>query len=105
MRWYLNPFFVRDAARELCELRRGGGPRAVQLEGISKPRGWIFPTSAPAVRVIAADGRNSLYEPEMPLPLPLAWGYRIARAVGAPVVSDVDPEQIELRVGWPPGRD
>lgn len=103
MRWYLNPFFLRDAAGEVCELRRGGGPRAVQLEGVSKPAGWIFPTTTPTVRVIAADGRNQTYEPQLPVPFAAAWGYRIARALGAPVISDVEPEDIELRVRWPFG--
>jgi hypothetical protein len=37
----------------------------------------------------------------VPIPFPYAWAYRIARRLGVPLVSSVDPERIRLGIPIP----
>lgn len=105
MRWYLNPLRIRDAARRVSEIRSGGGPRALRINGVGSPEGWLFPSSRIDLDLVARDGTTTSFAPELPLPLPLAYGYRLGRALGAPVVSDLDPASISLTIGrWPEQR-
>ena len=99
----LNPFRIRDAVQRIREASGGGGPKAIRLAGISDPDGWFVPAVRVTVEVVSQDGSVTRFRPQVPIPFPYAWAYRIARRLGVPLVSDVDPER--LRFGIPvPGR-
>jgi hypothetical protein len=97
---YLNPFRIRDAA---CDVRRilGGGPAAVRLLGIGEPHGLFVPTSELTIEVVASDGRRERFAPQIPIPFPWAWTYRLARALKVPVVRSLRPDEVELELGVP----
>lgn len=101
MRWYLNPVRWKDVAVNARAIRKGGGARTLRLDGIGKPEGWVFPTSTIAIEVVAKDGTKRRFEPDVPVPWPVAYGYRAARKLGAPLISDHEPEEIELKVSRP----
>ena len=99
----LNPFRIRDVVRRIRDAAGGGGPKVIRLAGISDPDGWLATTSRVKLEVVGRDGRVTKFEPRVPVPFPYTWAYRIARRLGVPLVSDVDPER--LRLGIPvPGR-
>ena len=87
--------------RQIRDASGGGGPRAVRLAGFSSPRGLFVPTSRVGLEVIAQDGSVTRFEPELPVPFPYAWAYRIARRLGVPLVSSFDPERLSARVPLP----
>ena len=98
---YLNPFRIRDAVRRIREVSGGGGPAAVRLAGVSHPRGWILPSTRVTLEVVARDGSVTRFAPELPVPFPYAWGYRIARRLHVPFVSTLDPEGLEAKLPIP----
>ncbi len=97
---YLNPFLIRDAVREVRRVMGGGGPKLVRLVGIGRPQGIIVPTATVRLEVESKTGRKARFEPALPVPWPLAWSYRLSRALGVPLLSGLDPERLrfELRV-------
>ena len=101
MRWWLNPFHLRDGIRDVRRIIAGGGPRLVRLAGISVPEGLIIPTSAIRIEVEARDGTKVELDPRVPVPFPYAWSYRLARKLGVPLIADVDPERIGFDVRVP----
>jgi hypothetical protein len=88
-------------ASGLREIKRGGGPAAARVRGVHPPTGWILPASRIEVEVEARDGRTVEIEPELPVPLPWALGYRLARRAGVPVIADVEPESLRFGVPLP----
>ena len=98
---YLNPFFIRRAVREIRRVIGTGRPRQVRLAGISHPAGWILPTATVTLEVVGRDGRVERFQPELPVPFPYAWGWRIARRLGVPLVSTLEPERLRFGVGVP----
>ena len=104
MRWWLNPF---NLYRRFCDIRRvasGGGPAALRLKGIGHPQGWIFPASTVSLEVVGKDGGTTPFEPQFPVPFPIAWSYRLARLLGVPLISDLKPEWFAAEVDVTRGR-
>jgi hypothetical protein len=99
MRW-VNPLSVRDAVKEIRKITSGGGPQLLRLVRVGEPEGLIVPTVPVRLEVKAKNGRVARFEPHVPVPFPYAWAYRIARHLGVPLVSDLDPRKVkfELRV-------
>ena len=97
---YLNPFLIRRAVREIRKVMGNGGPRAMRLVEVGHPQGWLLPTATVVIEVRGRNGRVERFSPALPIPWPYAWTYRIARRLGVPLVSDLDPEKLsfELRV-------
>lgn len=97
----LNPFRIRAAVRAIRESTGGGGPAAVRIAGVGRPSGWLIPSSRVTLEVVARDGTVTRFQPEVPVPFPYAWAYRIARRLGVPVVRSIDPERISFEVPIP----
>ncbi len=98
---YLNPVRIRDAVREVRRLSSGGGPRRLRLLSVGHPQGLIVPTSEVAFEVESLDGRVARFAPELPVPSPYAWAYRVARALGVPLVRSFEPEQASFEIAVP----
>jgi hypothetical protein len=98
---YLHPFRIRDAARDVRRILGGGGPAAVRLLGIGQPRGLLVPTSELTIEVEARDGHTERFRPQIPIPFPYAWVYRLARRLNVPVVRSLRPEDARLEVPVP----
>lgn len=103
MPWYLNPIKLAHAARDARKALSGGGPTAVRVTGIGAPEGLVFPTSTVSLEVDRKDGTVARFAPEVPVPWPHAWTYRLARRLGLPLVSDVDPERVSFGFPLPRG--
>lgn len=103
MPWYLNPFALARAAVDTRRALSGGGPTAVRVTGIGPPEGLILPTSTVSLEVDRKDGTVATFAPEVPVPWPYAWGYRLARHLGVPLVADVDPERVSFGIPLPRG--
>jgi len=103
MPWYLNPLTIVGAARDARSVLAGGGPKSVRLTGIGNPRGVIVPRVPVSLEVVGRDGSRTTFEPEIPVGLPLGYGYRLARWLHLPLISDLDPQAMrtEIRI---PGR-
>ena len=101
MRYWLNPFRIRDGFRNLKRIRDGGGPKLVRLTGIGRPDGWFVPTSEIRLEVETDDGSKVELKPVVPVPFPYAWAYRAARSLGVPLVSTLEPEDLSLELAVP----
>src|SRR5688572_14852026 len=97
----LNPWRLRDNLRKIRSVLDGGGPALVRLVRVGEPRGLIVPTSKLVLEVEARDGTKVRLEPEVPVPFPYAWAIRIARRLGVPLISDVQPESFRFQVPVP----
>ena len=89
---YLNPFKIRAAVRDIRRVMGDGGPGLVRIAGIDHPRGWIIPSSTVRIEVEGRDGRVETFCPELPVPFPYAWAWRIARRLGVPLVRSAEPD-------------
>ena len=103
MPWYLNPIKLAHAARDARSALSGGGPKAVRVTGVGRPEGLILPSATVSLEVVRRDGTVARFAPEIPVPWPYAWTYRLARLLGVPVVSDLDPERVRFGFGLPRG--
>lgn len=101
MRKWLNPFRIRDGVRNLCAIHKGGGPKLVRLTGIGRPEGWFVPTSEVRLEVETDDGSKVELKPVVPVPFPYAWAYRVARRLGVPLVSTLEPDDVKFSVPVP----
>jgi hypothetical protein len=97
----LNPFRIKKVVRQIREASGGGGPKSVRLAGVSHPEGWIVPTARVCLEVVARDGSVTRFEPNVPIPFPYAWAYRIARKLHVPLVSSIDPGRLRAKVPIP----
>ena len=61
--------------------------------------GWILlGLFAGAIAMVEARDRTvAKFAPEIPVPCPYAWGYRLGRRLELPLVSAVEPERIKLQ--------
>jgi hypothetical protein len=103
MPWYLSPIKLARTAGAVRSALSRGGPKAVRVTGISPPEGLIVPTATVSLEVDRMDGTVARFAPEVPVPWPYAWTYRLARRLGVPVVSDVDPQRVRFGVPLPRG--
>lgn len=103
MRWYLRPKNLKTAWTEGRRIRAGGGPKSVTLSRVTEPQGVFLPSASVKIDVQAKDGTKASFEPEFLVPWPLAYGYRAARALNAPVVRDLDPDAVNLTLKRPGG--
>lgn len=90
---YLNPCLIRSAVRDTRRVASGGGPRLVRLARIREPRGLLVPSAELDIEVEARDGSVHDFTAPIPVPWPAAWSYRLARALGVPIVSSLDEEE------------
>ncbi len=99
---------IRDTAGAFNKIKEAGGPRRVRLARVGRPHGHFLPTSELTIEVETANGEVVRMTPEVPVPFFYAWGYRLARALGVPIASSLDPEDVSLEVpvpgwAWPGG--
>jgi hypothetical protein len=98
---YLNPFRIRDAIRDIRRVFGSGGPKLVRVVSVGHPEGWIVPISTVTIEVEGKNGRKERFCPEIPVPFPYAWAWRIARRLGVPLVRSVEPEKLSFEVPVP----
>lgn len=101
LRWWLNPFHLRDGIRDIRRVIRGGGPKLVRVAGVGHPEGWIVPAAAVRIEIEAKDGTTVDIDPRVPVPFPWAWAYRLSRKLGVPLVSSFDPDRVRFEVPVP----
>jgi hypothetical protein len=75
-----------------------GGPRRLRVRGLSQPSGLILPSSRLKLELEAKNGAKTRWEPELPVPFPYAWAYRLSRLLRVPVISSHDPEKLTFSV-------
>ena len=92
--------FTRGA-RATRRLLAGGRPKTVRVTGVDRPEGVIFPTSSVSLEVEARDGTVTRLTPELPVPWPYAWGYRLARRLKLPLVSAFDSQGVSFELTLP----
>jgi hypothetical protein len=79
----------------------GGGPSRLRVRGLSQPTGLIIPSSRLKLEIEAKNGAKTRWEPEIPVPFPYAWAYRLSRWFRVPVISSHDPEDLIFSVTLP----
>jgi hypothetical protein len=96
---FLNPFKLVQTIANLHAVYAGGGPRSVELVRVGEPEGLIVPSSEVVVEVEARNGRRVRIEPDIPMPFLIGWSIRLARKLGVPLISSLQPESFNFRVG------
>ena len=86
------------AVAQACRIAAGGGPSRLRVRGLGQPSGMIIPRSRLKLEVEARNGAKTRWEPEIPVPFPYAWAYRLSRRLGMPVISGHDPENLKFSV-------
>jgi hypothetical protein len=92
----LNPFRIRAAVREIRRVFGDGTPRLVRLVSVDHPAGLILPTATVTIEVEGKNGRKERFCPELPVPFPYAWAWRVARLLHVPLVSAVEPDSFRF---------
>ena len=98
---YFNPFFLRSLVRDVRRATANGGPHLVRVARIREPRGLLLPAAEIDFEVETKDGSIETFTAPIPVPWPAAWSYRLARALGVPLVSALGAEEevgLSLRV-------
>ena len=98
MRWLKQIAKLPRATARARRLVSGGGPTRLRVLGVGQPSGWIIPSSRLKLEVEARDGKRTHWEPEIPVPFPYAWAYRLSRWLRVPVISSHKPEDMKLSV-------
>jgi hypothetical protein len=94
---------LRDTARAIGKIKDGGGPRHLRLVRVEHPQGLFLPSTEATIEVETVSGKVVRLRPELPVPFFYAWGYRLARRLGLPLASTIDPEDLSVEVpvpGW-----
>ena len=103
-----KPKQIRDAFRGYRDIRRGGGPKRVRLNSVGRPEGFFLPISVLDVSVTTESGKTVRFNQPIPVPWPYAWGYRVARGLGLPLASTLEPGDVSFELPVPrwawPGR-
>jgi hypothetical protein len=68
------------------------------VHGVGQPSGWIVPSSRLKLEIEARNGTRIHWEPEIPVPFPYAWAYRLSRWLRMPVISSHKPEDLKFSV-------
>jgi hypothetical protein len=87
----------------MARINDGGGPRRLRLVRVGRPEGIFLPSSETTVEVETVSGKVVRLKPELPVPFFYAWAYRLARRLGLPLASTLDPEDLSVEVpvpGW-----
>jgi hypothetical protein len=92
---------LRDTARALGRINDGGGPRGIRLVRVGRPAGLFLPSSEATVEVETVSGEIVRLSPELPVPFLYAWAYRLARRLGLPLASTLDPEDLSVELSVP----
>jgi hypothetical protein len=90
-------------ARELRRVHQAGGPKRLRLIKVEHPRGLIFASAQATLDVETNSGKTVRVSPALPVPFLYAWGWRLARRLKVPFISDVDPKDISASIrvpGW-----
>ena len=98
---YLNPFRIREAARQVRAISGGGGPKRLRLVSVGEPRGIVIPIARVVLEVEATNGTKARFEPGVPVPWPYAWTWRLARLLRVPLVRSFDAERFGFTVPVP----
>jgi hypothetical protein len=98
---FLNPLKLLQTASNLHAVSAGGGPKAVHLVRVGAPRGLIVQSSEVVVDVETRSGTKVRLDPNVPMPFLVGWGIRLARKLGVPVISSLEPESFAFRFGVP----
>jgi len=62
----------------------------------------MVPSAELEFEVESRDSSVTTFRTPVPVPWPLAWGYRLARLLGVPVVSEIDHERrVRLQLPLP----
>jgi hypothetical protein len=101
VRWLLQFRKAPDAIVRVARVALGGGPSRLRVRGITQPSGLLIPSSRLRLEVEARNGETSRWEPQIPLPFPYAWAYRVARWLRVPVISSHDPEDLVFTLRLP----
>jgi hypothetical protein len=99
--WVPKPSQLHDTARVIRKINDAGGPRRLRLVRVGRPNGRLLPSSETTVEVKTASGKVVRLSPEFPVPFFYAWGYRLARQLGLPLASTIDPEDLSFEVSVP----
>ena len=94
---------LRDTTRAIRKINEGGGPRRLRLVRVERPEGLFLPSTEATVEVETVSGNVVRLSPELPVPFFYAWGYRLARRLGLPLASTLDPDDLTVEVpvpGW-----
>jgi hypothetical protein len=89
---------VPGAVVQARRIASGGGPSRLRVRGLGQPSGLIIPSSRLKLEIEARNGAKTRWEPEIFVPWPYAWAYRLSRRLGVPVISSHDPENLKLSV-------
>jgi hypothetical protein len=101
--WYPSLSQLRDTARAIGKINDGGGPRRLRLVRVGHPQGLFLPSTEATVEVETVSGKVVRLRPQLPVPFLYAWTYRLARRLGLPLASTLDPEDLSVEVpvpGW-----
>ncbi|MGH2955694.1 MAG: hypothetical protein ACRDL6_01700 [Solirubrobacterales bacterium] len=101
MSWLPGPSQIRRTAKAIKQINEAGGPRRLRLVRVERPRGHLFTSSEATLEVDTARGEVVRLEPELPVPFFYAWAYRLARRLGLPLASTLDPEDVSFEVPVP----
>jgi hypothetical protein len=99
--WHPRPSQLRDTASAIGRINDGGGPRRLRLIRVGRPRGLFLPSSEATLEVETVSGEIVRLRPELPVPFFYAWAYRLARRLGLPLASTLDPEDLRVEVPVP----
>jgi hypothetical protein len=99
---------IRSTVGALRDVRSRGGPRRLKLVRVGRPEGRLLPTSEVVLEIETRSGEPVRLEPELPVPFFYAWGYRLARRLGVPLASTLEPDDLQVEVpipgwAWPGG--
>jgi hypothetical protein len=101
--WYPSLSQLRDTDRAVGKINDGGGPRRLRLVRVGHPQGLFLPSTEATVEVETVSGKVVRLRPQLPVPFLYAWTYRLARRLGLPLASTLDPEDLSVEVpvpGW-----
>jgi hypothetical protein len=92
---------LRDTARAIGSINEAGGPRRLRLVRVGRPQGLFLPSSEATLEVETVSGKIVRLRPQLPVPFVYAWVYRLARRLGLPPASTLDPEDLSVEVPLP----
>lgn len=68
-----------------------GDIQHVRLVSVGDPSGWFTPAAPVTLEFQGADGEPHLWERDIPVPFPYAWGYRLGKRFNVPGLKQLDP--------------